>query len=272
MHRAAPWTTIAALGLTVCAAAGPEWPETSIPVEAGSLPETAQKPLGSGQLKKINGQLLPASGLLGGAPGDFQDMYLIRIVDPVGFRASTLGAPAGSGADFNTQLFLFSVFEVGVLANDDDLLSGTLLSAITSPATDGTGATIPGAGLYYLAITGFNSDPVSIPGPIFDQVTSTEISGPDGFGGSGLIVGWVPPTGARGTYSIDLTGVEFVDCDGDLDLDDVVGFSDLTLLLAAWGPCPAVPPCPADLDFDFQVGFSDLTTLLANWGACGPPV
>lgn len=64
---------------------------------------------------------------------------------------------------------------------------------------------------------------------------------------------------------------EIIPCIGDLDGDGIVGTSDLTILLAAWGRCPAPPtPCPADLDGDGQVGTSDLLLLLANWGPCCP--
>jgi len=57
-------------------------------------------------------------------------------------------------------------------------------------------------------------------------------------------------------------------CSEDLDGDGAVGFSDLTQLLAAWGPCAG---CVEDMDVDDQVGFSDLTQLLAAWGPCGAP-
>ncbi len=51
---------------------------------------------------------------------------------------------------------------------------------------------------------------------------------------------------------------------GDLDGDGAVGFTDLVMLLAAWGPCGV--PCAADLDGDGAVGFTDLLALLASWG------
>jgi len=51
----------------------------------------------------------------------------------------------------------------------------------------------------------------------------------------------------------------------DFDGDGNVGFSDLTQLLAAWGPCAG---CPEDLDGDDSVGFADLTTVLNSWGPC----
>jgi hypothetical protein len=53
---------------------------------------------------------------------------------------------------------------------------------------------------------------------------------------------------------------------GDLDVDGLVGITDLLLLLAAWGPCPGPPlPCAADLDGDGTVGITDLLVLLGNW-------
>lgn len=54
---------------------------------------------------------------------------------------------------------------------------------------------------------------------------------------------------------------------GDVDGDGLVGFSDLLLLLGAWGPCPGQPhdPCPADFDDDGNVNFSDLLVVLGNW-------
>jgi hypothetical protein len=53
---------------------------------------------------------------------------------------------------------------------------------------------------------------------------------------------------------------------GDLDCSGEVGFADLSILLAAWGPCPPTGGCPADLDGDGMVAFTDLTALLGNWG------
>jgi hypothetical protein len=50
---------------------------------------------------------------------------------------------------------------------------------------------------------------------------------------------------------------------GDMNGDGMVGFDDLVMLLAAWGPCG--DPCPADLDGNGAVGFSDLSMLLSAW-------
>ena len=57
----------------------------------------------------------------------------------------------------------------------------------------------------------------------------------------------------------------FCECPGDLDCDDLVGASDMSLLLGAWGPNPCHP---ADLDGDGIVGSADLAILLGNWGDC----
>jgi len=54
-------------------------------------------------------------------------------------------------------------------------------------------------------------------------------------------------------------------CVGDIDDTGDVGFNDLVILLASWGPCPG---CAADLDNSGDVGFNDLVVLLASWGPC----
>ena len=52
----------------------------------------------------------------------------------------------------------------------------------------------------------------------------------------------------------------------DFDMDGLVGFSDLIILLSLWGSCPADPfPCPTDLSGDGVTGFDDLLALLSAW-------
>ena len=58
-------------------------------------------------------------------------------------------------------------------------------------------------------------------------------------------------------------------CTGDVDEDGDVGFSDLTLVLQNWGPCP--PPCGWDVDHSGAIEFGDVAMLLLNWGACPGP-
>ncbi len=55
------------------------------------------------------------------------------------------------------------------------------------------------------------------------------------------------------------------ECPWDLDDDDVVGTTDLLLLLGAWGTDPDGPP---DFNGDGNVGTSDLIELLGNWVSC----
>ncbi len=54
---------------------------------------------------------------------------------------------------------------------------------------------------------------------------------------------------------------------GDLDGDGSIRLVDVTLLLNAWGPCPAACPpyCQGDLDGDCAVGIVDFLALLENW-------
>ena len=64
---------------------------------------------------------------------------------------------------------------------------------------------------------------------------------------------------------LTLTGPAAPAVVGDLDMDGVVGISDLLVVLATWGPCDA--PCTADLDGDGHVTMVDLKVVLANWSA-----
>jgi hypothetical protein len=49
---------------------------------------------------------------------------------------------------------------------------------------------------------------------------------------------------------------------GDVDGDGAVNVTDLLLVLADWGPCPA---CPTDIDDDGDVAVDDLLAVLAGW-------
>ncbi len=51
--------------------------------------------------------------------------------------------------------------------------------------------------------------------------------------------------------------------EADLDVDGVVGSTDLAILLGSWGPCDG---CPADIICDGDVNSGDLATLLGVWG------
>jgi hypothetical protein len=123
-------------------------------------------------------------------------MYCINLTGSGTFSATTVGL-----AGFDTQLFLFDSPGLGVYANDDDVAFQSTLPA-------GHALTPTTAGLCYLAISGFDLDPVSAGGQIFPN-TFTGVHGPTGLGGGSAISGWTG-TGVFGDYIIALTGAEFV--------------------------------------------------------------
>ncbi len=174
--------------------AGPDWTESA---DAGDTIGTAESACGPGTLAQIGG------ALAGG--GDFEGVYLIRIVDPVAFVARTDGVGA---ADFDTQLFLFDLQGFALLANDLSPELGGLGSLLMPPATDATGQTIPGPGFYYLAISAAGRNPASAGGLLFDQALADEISGPDGPGAAMPLSMWIG-AGAAGNYDVALEGAEF---------------------------------------------------------------
>lgn len=57
--------------------------------------------------------------------------------------------------------------------------------------------------------------------------------------------------------------------DGDLDINDCVGATDLAILMSAWCASEncSEPNFAADLNRDGIIGSADLSALLANWGA-----
>lgn len=208
---------VVAITLTATATAfGPKWTETG---DAGPLPSGAQSTMGIGMLGFINGGV-GMSSLLGDI--DFEDMFLINIVDPMNFRATTdPNDPelAMAFANFDTQLWLFQptadppdAFALGFLGNDDHPdLPGSNLSLLIPVPTDGSPPLVA-PGLYYIAISRYNNDPVSDAGHIFLQATPQEISGPDGPGGLLPISGWTGDNGKfDGDYRIALRGVEFAE-------------------------------------------------------------
>jgi hypothetical protein len=137
------------------------------------------------------------------------DMYLIYISDP-----STFSATVTTSGD--TQLFLFNVLGFGIASNDDQGLVSFGAAALPAGNPLLT-ALVPD--YYYLAVGGFNHEPVSDPGNptaefIFGQ-SATAVNGPTGAGGGSPIIGWsVAPGNGAGpyNYTIALTGAEGATC------------------------------------------------------------
>jgi len=255
--------------------AGPTWPE--LPPDAGATPSGSQVVFGVGPVLAIFGSLsgpAPAPLATRGMLGDFQDMYLIRIDDPIVFRAST--DPDLNGfANFDTQLFLFTGPDhpagpgLGMFGNDESPSATGGGSVINNNVNDGSMPPLLVANVhYFLAISGFDSDPVNPDGEIFNQLIPEERSGPDGPGGQTPIDGW-SSNGDFGDYMIALQGVsaQTLCPNSDINNDGVTDTADLGLLIAQFG-APAVGH--ADLNFDGVVDTADLGILIANFGTVCP--
>jgi hypothetical protein len=171
------------------AASAQTWAEID---DAGDLPDAAQVLIGTGPISAITGTI--------SSPTDV-DLFQIFLTGGRTFSATTV-VPTGTLA--NTQLFLFDADGIGVYANDDFTPSNprSILPA-------GSPFTPSAPGLYLLAISGFNRDPVSPGGPIFPSAPPIGIFGPTGPGGGQPVSGY-SGTGGTGTYTIVITsGAEF---------------------------------------------------------------
>ena len=219
------WMIAALLFAASPLAAGPDWVEPP-GVDAGSVPGSAQSITGSGSLSSIGGELTAVSTASAGAD-DFEDMYCFQIVDPANFRAVTFPDSTFTGsANFDTQLWLFDRNGFGLLANDN-----------AGPKEQGSGLPAPAGiapGVYCLAISGFDNDPQSDGGPIFNAETREEVTGPDGEGGQDPIVAWGPP-GEAGQYVIALTGAAFIEVDDSVPTLSEWGMVALAGFLLAAG-------------------------------------
>ncbi len=187
---------VLAMGLAPGARAIP-WTEVG---DAGDLPATAQIPTGSGALTSISGSIPSTSAT-------DADMYRIHISTPSTFSATTVGTIGAIGLQLqNSQLFLFNAAGLGVYGRDDN--PGTFRT--TLPANSPLGPQVPGD--YFLAISGFDRDPVSPGGLIFPSSPNATLFGPTGPGGTQPISGWTGLDAAlasRGNYRIDLSGAQF---------------------------------------------------------------
>jgi len=161
--------------------------------DAGDLPATSQA---AGVLSFGPFGVGPAAATITGSigfPADV-DMFAFTVTRSGDLAATTVGQ---SGTLIDTQLFLFSFPGLGVAANDDS--QKTLRSTF--------GAVPVSPGLYFLAISSFDRDPVSPGGLIFPSVPfdgnfinhfGFPLLGP---GAGSAITGW-QGSGGTGTYSI----------------------------------------------------------------------
>ena len=276
--------SVAACSMTTTTLAGPDWVEGGdgdfdfLP-DAGALPATAQ-PVGfGGSVDSILGSLGGVGAVVEGIPGDFEDMYLIRITDFQTFFVITGSATGIAGVDLaDSSLFLFTGPDHplgpgrGILANNATDLAppppGSTFppAALTGSVNDGGTTPLLIDGLtYYLAITGTGRVPVDAAGaPIFEfGVDPVEISSPDGPGGANPIAGW---TGAGPTGEYLLPGMISVSSantliPGDLNGDGAVNGLDLAIVLNAFGNAGG----PGDANNDGVVDGGDIAFVLNSW-------
>lgn len=169
------------------------------PDNAGDNIETAQiVSSGSGvALESISGNL---------SINDSADVYQIFIRGDGTFSASTV-----DGTVIDTQLFLFDAGGFGIYGNDDAASCDGCFQS-TLPAGDDLTPTTPG--IYYLAISEFEVEPISEGGRIFPNAFDTEstdftsIVAPTGTGSNLPLTGFDSEGFERGDYTIALTGVE----------------------------------------------------------------
>lgn len=165
--------------------------------DAGDLRHLAQAPCGVGPLHVITGT--------NGA--NDADLYRITIDTPASFSASTCG-----GAGFDTQLFLLDTNGRGIACNDDTCSAQSTI----------TNALVTTPGVYYLAVSNYNRDPVSLGGLIFPN-GSTGQHGPTGPGGALPIVGWSGTAAVGGAYTITLAGCSHAAAAGAVDFGTGAG-------------------------------------------------
>jgi hypothetical protein len=242
--------TCAVLGLMgVCAGgaiAGPDWTEMG---DAGkSTPQVI--PFGI-QPTTISGMLgtTVARGPGGDADGglDIADVYDLMIEEPDELIATTFDVsvvfPGSTINAFDMAVWMFRLDRRGLLANND-ISTVEQRSRILPIATDGSGARLPGPGRYLLAISFGECQPVAAGQMLFnfgDPPGETQVSGPDGPGGSQPFTTFVPEvTLPRVEYRIFIRPRPCAElCPGDANGDHVVTFADITTVLSRWGnTCP----------------------------------
>lgn len=194
----------AATALTATSALGAiQGPNHEEDDDAGSTVNTAKKLTGSGQLSSINGVLTGDNR----GEGDYQDVYEVFISDPVAFRLNFVPTEGG----FDTMLWLFGEDGRGLLGNNDSHIDGepTPLSFLGNQSSDGSFQLV-NPGRYYIAISGFNSQPVSKAGSIFNFGDDPfAVYGAQGQGANAPQIGWTQ-NGDTGSYFLHLEGVEFI--------------------------------------------------------------
>lgn len=178
--------------------------------DAGDLPATAQVISGAANtaLTSLSGALTLTNGV------SESDMFEIYINSPSTFSASLTGFVPGAN-NFDSQLMIFSAATgKGIMANDDDPVTGAPQSNLPSGNTLMSSQT---AGLYYILVSGSGRYATSAAtnGLIFPNFSDgttdpTVVYGPSGPGGANAITGYTGSSNEGGNYTIALAGAQFV--------------------------------------------------------------
>lgn len=194
---------IAATSLVGVAAAG-TWTESG---DAGDFfTSPAQVTDGTGALTQI-------VGATGGS--DFVDAYLINIVDPAAFYATTDETfDSNAFADFDTRLWLFDLNGNPIVGNDDHPGGSPFHSLITDagswPGPGGINDNPPPitVGKYVLIISGFSNDPEDASfNDLINLGDFSALNGPNP--AAGPFDHWDNTAPSMGNYIIALGGAEF---------------------------------------------------------------
>jgi hypothetical protein len=233
--------------------------------DAGDLPATAQIVT----LPDATPCETPVTRVRGDLGASDADMYVICITDPASFSATTVGSTG-----FDTQLWLFRCDGTGVVHNDEAV--GTTVS---QSRIDNSTNCIQQGGIYLLAISRYNLDPVDASGQlIWNDSPFRAVRCPDGPGRANSIAGWTGSTTAAGRYIIQLQGAYFVrpsGCEeppgcqphnGDVDNNGCIDDADLLRVLFAFGNTGS-DLGRVDVNCDQVVDDADLLRVLFNFGS-----
>jgi hypothetical protein len=242
-----------ACGTIVCPVAPDLWIEQG---DAGDLPGTAQVTGGTGTLSRIRGNI--------GA--NDVDMYQFRMCAPASFSATTVG-----GANFDTQLFLFTSSGGGIAFNDDAPQTGSFQSTISSQFTGAMAA-----GDVLLAVTRYNNDALASTQPIWLNEPVGVERAPDGPGQAGTVNGWSGAAATGGAYTIELTGscypaaVQpcYANCDASTTAP-VLNVQDFTCFLQQYAASNAYANCDGSTVAP-TLNVQDFTCFLQRYAAGCP--
>lgn len=176
--------------------------EGDIVVQAGQPPtpnhpftevEDTGQLLGTAQVVNSSTSGVPFDAIAGELDNNLDvDLYQLFLNAGQPFTASTVG-----NTELNTQLFLFDSNGLGLFANDNSVGLQSTVPGYRSftPAT---------SGIYYLAISNYPNNPLSLQGHIFDAVGN-----PQGSGAKIPLSGWnnIPAPSVKantGAYTITL--------------------------------------------------------------------